>query len=123
MFTRPLIVGALAYFGSMAIDGVGEATVFGVRMGMNTFYAITTIGSSLAGQSLKQWILPMLPNNGNYVQLESAFLLPALTGVVDGFVWQLFTNYGFAKEAFIVGFGSEILGSYIYDQIIKQYIA
>lgn len=121
-FLHPVVVGVLGYFGAhMAGDGNKVVTTFGMEQSLPSYIGLVTAASSLAGESLKQWVLPMLPNNQNYSSLESTFLQPGLTGLVDGTALFLLTGSRFMEGA-VIGAASEIAGGYLYDGVIKPYI-
>ena len=85
------------------------------------FLGLVGTGSSIAGESLKQWVLPMLPGNGSYSMLESTFLQPALVGAVEGSALLFLTKTRFT-EGFLLGAGSEIAGSYLYNGVVAPYL-
>jgi hypothetical protein len=120
-FVHPLIVGALGYAGAYIMgEGVKEVVIGGMSLSLPLFMGVTTGVSSAVGETLKQWVLPMLPNNVGFTSLENTFLAPALVGGVDGLSMYILTRTRF-MEGFILGGGSEILGSYLYDGIIRPY--
>ena len=121
-FVHPVIVGLIGYLGAHAMgEGNKKAIIGSLEFSLPMFFGITTGVSSAAGETLKQWVLPILPGNAGYVSLENTFLSPALVGGVDGAVMYLLTKTRF-MEAFILGAGSEVLGSYLYDGLIKEYV-
>lgn len=120
-FIHPLIVGALGYAGSHFMgDGGKEAVVGSMSVSLPLFMGVLTGASSVVGETLKQWVLPMLPNNASYVSMESTFLGPAIVGGVDGLAAYLLTKTRFT-EGLILGAGSEIAGSYLYSGVIQPY--
>jgi hypothetical protein len=120
-FVHPLIVGGLAYVGAnMMGEGNRMVKLAGLKMSLPLFFGVTTVASSAVGESLKQWILPMLPGNASFASLENTFLSPAIVGGVDAVTMYFLTRTRFV-EAFALGAGSEVLGSYLYDGIIKNY--
>ena len=121
-FLHPLVVGALGFTGAYFLgEGAKIAQVGGITMSLPMFLGLTTAVSSGLGETLKQWILPTFSNNMDYVSLESTLLSPALVGGVDAAATYFLTGTRF-MEAFLLGAGSEVVGSYLYDGIIKPYI-
>lgn len=118
-FVHPLIVGAIGYAGAYAL-GEGEkiASFAGMTISLPLFLGLTTGVSSAFGETLKQWVLPMLPNNASYVSVENTFLSPVLVGGVNALALQLLTKSRIT-EGFLLGAGSEVLGSYVYNGVIK----
>lgn len=120
-FIQPLIVGGLGFLGSHFMgDGGKEAIVGSMNMSLPLFMGVVTGVSSAVGESLKQWVLPMLPNNMNYASMESTFLGPALVGGVDALAVYFLTKTRFT-EGLLLGAGSEIAGSYLYSGVIAPY--
>jgi hypothetical protein len=120
-FVHPLIVGGIGFLGSHLYgDGGKVAVIGGTSISLPVFLGAMTGISSAVGESLKQWVLPMLPNNSGFSSLENTFLAPALVGGVDGASMYFLTKSRF-MEGFILGAGSEILGSYLYDGVIAPY--
>jgi hypothetical protein len=121
-FMHPLIVGVLGYAGAYVMgEGSKEAVIGGMTLSLPLFLGMATGISSAVGETLKQWVLPMLPNNNSFVPLENTFLAPVLVGGVDGIGVHLLTKTRF-MEAFLLGAGSEVLGSYLYDGILAPYL-
>jgi hypothetical protein len=121
-FLHPFIVGLVSIAGSYASGESGKvAQIGGISLSLPVFQGIVTGLSSTGGETLKQWVLPMLPNNAMYSNMESTFLSPVLVGVTNGVAMHLLTKTR-GKERFVLGAGSEIAGSYLYDGVIKNYI-
>ena len=80
-FVHPLIVGGLGYLGAQLI-GEGNKVTFvgGMRISVPLFIGTVTGASSAVGETLKQWVLPIIPGNVSYSSVESTFLGPALVG-------------------------------------------
>lgn len=120
-FVQPLIVGAIGWAGAYALgEGNKIASVGGMSISLPLFLGLTTGVSSAFGETLKQWVLPMLPNNSSYVSIENTFLSPVLVGGVNAVAIQFLTKTRLT-EAFLLGAGSEILGTYLYDGVLKPY--
>lgn len=120
-FVHPLIVGAIGYAGAHALgEGDRFAYFAGMTISLPLFLGLTTGVSSAFGETLKQWVLPMLPNNASYVSVENTFLSPVLVGGVNALALQMLTKSRFT-EGFLLGAGSEILGTYVYDGVIKGF--
>jgi len=120
-FIHPIIVGGLGYLGSHFMgDGKKVAVIGSMNLSLPMFMGAVTGISSAVGESLKQWVLPMLPNNMSYSSMESTFLSPAIVGGVDAAAVYILTKQRFG-EGFMLGAGSEILGSYLYSGIIAPY--
>lgn len=118
-FVHPLVVGALGYVGAYVMgEGNKVADIGSMSISLPLFLGISTGVSSAVGETFKQWVLPMV--SGKYSSIESTLLGPALVGGVDGLALQFLTKSRL-MEGFLLGAGSEILGSYAYDGFIKPY--
>lgn len=129
----PAIAGVTAvgvsYFGMG--EPMGSIPFFGSRInaGVGIFSAVA--GSSLIAESAKNYVLPYIPNNSDYADLEAGLVSPVLNGLACYGLFKVaalspIDNY-FQVEpsfmrAFALGAGSEIFSKYAYDNLIKQYI-
>jgi len=119
---QPIVVGLVNTAGAYAMGEGDKSAIFSsLSVPLPIFLGLVGTGSSIAGESLKQWVLPMLPGNGSYSMLESTFLQPALVGAVEGSALLFLTKTRFT-EGFLLGAGSEIAGSYLYNGVVAPYL-
>lgn len=121
-FIQPVVVGLVNVAGAYAVgEGNNSARLGGMSVPLPIFLGLVGSASSIAGETLKNYVLPMLPNNAKFASLEGVLLQPALCGLVEGSALQFLTKTRF-KEGFILGAGSEIAGSYLYSGVVKPYL-
>jgi len=122
-FVKPLVVGIISALGSKVMGAnynVGIPLLGDVPAAV--FYGLLGTGSSLASETLHQWVLPYLPQSAEMVKMENAVLSPALHGGLN--VAVLYFAYpGILKEfgylnPLLLGAGAEVLGSYSFDNFV-----
>ena len=125
-FVRPIVVGLVSAVGAMAMgDQYKVTTVFG-NLSKSVFYGGLGVASSLATETLHQWILPMLPQSDSAVKAENALLSPAIHAGLNFLALKLLypdvlDGAGF-QEPLIIGAGAEVVGTYGFDAFIAPQI-
>lgn len=128
----PAVVGAtaagVAYFG---MGEKGNVPFYGTTINgaIGVFGAVGT--ASLIGEYLKNYLLPYIPSNSNYAELEATLINPVLTGVSSAALFRLAAMQPIdglslpppsLGRTFLLGAGSEVAGKYLYDGLVSQYI-
>jgi hypothetical protein len=124
-FIRPIVVGIVSAAGAAAI-GMQWKRVSVPLLGdisKPTFYGVLGAASSLATESIHQWLLPMLPQSEAAITAENALLAPAIHAAVNvGFLQlaapRILEENGYT-ESIIIGAGAEVVGSYSFDAFVK----
>ena len=127
MLSRPVVVGLTSALGAVAMSQryKVDLPLFG-EIPAPVFYGLLGIGSSLATESLRQWVLPMLPQSDAAVQAENALLSPVLHAGVNIAVLKLaypaiLNDIGY-QQPVLIGAGAEIVGTYAFDAFLKTWI-
>ncbi len=86
------------------------------------FYGVVGVGSSLATETIHQWVLPYLPQSDYSVKVENALLSPAINAAVNvAFLKlaypQVLNTLGYTQPI-ILGVGSQIVGDYAFANFI-----
>lgn len=125
-FAKPIVVGLVSALGSKAL---GNGQSFNVALPIlgevnsMVFYGLLGLGSSLATETLHQWVLPLLPQSGQAVQIENAILSPVIHAAVNVGVLSLgwpsvIKEFGYSNPI-MLGVGAELAGSYAYLNFVK----
>lgn len=125
---RPVVVGLMAALGAKAMGGnqwVATMPILG-DVSKPVFYGIVCAGSSFGAEILHNWVLPYLPQSDKAVQIENAVLAPAISAAVNVAVLMvaypaLIKDVGI-QEPIVLGIGSEVAGSYAYENFIRTMI-
>ena len=129
-FGRPLTVGVLSFFGSMAFLPQSSANIMGYSLSSNMYYGVLGVAGSFVSELGKNWILPMIPNNMPFYQTEAMLIAPLLNAGIFALGTKYMvgssdiysgSNPGLLYPA-LLGGGAQIGGSYIYDAIWKPYV-
>ena len=130
-FGRPLTVGVLSFFGAMAFLPQSSANIMNYSLNSNLYYGILGVAGSFVSELGKNWILPMIPNNMPFYQTEAMLIAPLLNaGIFALGTKYMVTGGGALFEGntpgllypALLGAGSQITGSYIYDAVMKPYV-
>ncbi len=122
LLIQPLLVGATAWISAMYLDSPGDVAIGSIgKIPLPVFHAILAVGSGYVGQVVKQYVLTMGQSSAD-VSVESAFILPAFTALVDGTGMQILTGQGFMQGAEVGGL-SQLVGTYAYQNIAQKYIS
>lgn len=86
------------------------------------FYGVLGFGSSLASETVHQWVLPYLPQSEEAVRAENALLSPAIHAGINLAVLKfgypgLFGEQGW-QEPVMLGIGSELVGDYAFSNFV-----
>ena len=127
-FAKPVLVGVTAYLGSMALLPTSSVVIMGNTMNSHMYYGILGVGGSFASELAHNWLLPYIPGNSKFSQTESMILAPA----VNAGIFVLGTKYFIDRQIFqpgvdlikpaLLGGGSEIVGQYVFESVIKSYV-
>jgi hypothetical protein len=122
-FIRPLVVGAVSAAGAMAL---GQN--FNVRVPIlgsvskSVFYGLLGAGSSLATESIHQWVLPYLPQSEAAVRAETALIAPAIHAALNvgvlSVAYPSIVNESGMLEPVLIGAGAEVVGAYSFDAFV-----
>jgi hypothetical protein len=124
-FIRPLVIGAVSAVGAMVVgkplDGEIGLPLLGA-VSKPVFYGVLGATSSLATESVHQWVLPYLPQSDAAVKAENALLSPAIHAALNvGFIYlfdaELLRDIGM-QEPIMLGIGSEIVGGYAFESFV-----
>jgi len=117
--STPAVVAILGATGAYLIFGESGKVQFPIVGDMNALLGvgIVTGGSALIGEVSKNYILPYLPNNSQYSDLESKAISPVVSGVLTAaFLYPILDSNNLWK-AVALGAGSEIVGSYVTSTV------
>ena len=124
MLAKPLVIGVISALGSKAL-GIDIDVGIPLLGDVNSviFFGLLGAGSSVATETLHQWVLPYLPQSSEMVKIENALLSPALHAAVNvGVLYFIYPamlkTYGYTNPI-LLGIGSEIAGSYAYDNFVR----
>ena len=101
--------------------------MLGLSLSAPIFYGVLGAGSSLASGTLREWVLPYLPQSEMAVKMESAALSPILSAATNVLAIKLLApgmlshpSIGY-QSPIIIGAGAEFLaiGSYAFDNFVK----
>lgn len=129
-FTKPLVVGILTYFLSMVVFPNSRYNVrlpFSVgTVSFATYMGLLGSVSSFGTQTVSNWILPYIPGNSSYANVEQALLEPGVNGALNVLVTYmlypgLYNDIG-ALKLFGTGLGAELGGDYIYKNFVLPYV-
>jgi len=127
-FGRPLTVGVLSYLGAMAFLPQSSANIMNYSINSNLYYGVLGVAGSFVSELGKNWILPMIPNNMPFYQTEVMLIAPLLNAgifalgtkyMVSGS--SIYSSPGLLYPA-LLGAGSQVAGSYLYDAIWAPYV-
>ena len=114
----PVIVGSLAGLGlKLMYPQTRSVNLLGVvSLPDYAVYGGLVGAASAVSESLKLWVLPLIPNN-QYVGLESLILAPAITGVTGSLAFNAFTDSKLNSfwTPFILAASSNFTGKSIYN--------
>lgn len=120
---KPLVTGAIGaaatYF---FFDGNQMITIGGMNINaaLFTFGALTA--SEYVGETMKNYVLPYLPQSGYAASLEGALLVPVLTG---GVLTGSYLLLGISDKSsiiplFVLGAGSSMAGDYVFNHFLSH---
>lgn len=120
--TKPAVIGLASYVSAMLLDSNGLVYLKFINSAVSipTFYAMLGFGSSLVSTPLKEYLLPMIPNN-QWSESEGMILGPAVHAGVNGIAVYWLTNGNEFSSAVKIALLSEIGGDYVYNTAIKPY--
>ena len=127
MFAKPVVVGLVSALGAKAMgqDFSVDVRPIGMLLSAPVFYGVLGLGSSLAAETLHQWVLPYLPQSEMAVKMESAALSPVLVAATNVIAIKILTpamlthpDVGYTAPI-IIGAGAEFVGSYAFENFIK----
>ena len=123
-FVRPIVVGLVSALGAraMSVSYKVDLPLLG-EVPKEVFYGVVGFGSSLATETLHQWVLPYLPQSAAAVKAENALLSPVLHAGVNFAVLRvlypgILKEIGW-QEPVMLGIGSELVGGYSFDNFIR----
>jgi len=122
-FVRPIVVGLVSAVGAMAMGSSYKVDVplLG-SVSKSVFYGVLGAGSSLATETIHQWVLPYLPQSDTAVRAENALLSPVIHAGVNLAVLKLvypgILNEIGMQEPILIGVGAELVGAYGFDNFV-----
>lgn len=122
-FAKPVIVGLVSAIGAKALgmDYNVQLPLIG-DVSAPVFYGVLGTASSLATETLHQWVLPYLPQSSYAVQVENALLSPAINAALNvGVLYLMYPgilNVNGYTNPVVLGAGSQIVGAYGYNNFI-----
>lgn len=129
-FTKPAVVGAISYLGSMIVLPQNRFNVFSFNASSNVFYGLLGVGGSFVSEVAHQWILPLIPSNSKFAQTESMLLSPLVNAGLFAMGTNLFyqrnsildTNQIDLIKPALLGGASEIGGQYLFEAVLQPYL-
>jgi hypothetical protein len=127
-FVRPVVVGIISAIGAKAMGlkyDVGVPLLGDVSAPV--FYGVLGTASSLATETIHQWVLPYLPQSDSAVKAENALLSPIIHAALNVGVLKLaypgiLNEMGY-KDPIALGIGAEFAGEYAFESFVKPAIA
>jgi hypothetical protein len=122
-FARPVVVGIVSAVGAMAVGLNYNVTVPIVgSISKPVFFGALGVASSLATETVHQWVLPYLPQSEFAVKAENALIAPAIHAALNVGALQLaYPNilkvFGMMEPA-LIGAGAEIAGGYSFNAFV-----
>ena len=122
-FAKPIVVGLIAAIGAQALGANFDVKVVGVTVSSTVFYGVVGVGSSLATETVRNFVLPYLPQSAYATQVEAAVLAPAINAALNlGFLQLVYPSIiaaGGYMQPLILGVGSQVAGSYAFDNFVS----